>query len=982
MTASYSAGMGVGQLPVRLSSFIGRAAELAELGDLVASSGLVTLTGPGGAGKTRLALALAQQVEPSYANGVRWLGLAAVSGPVALPAALADALQSPEATDGPLPDAAVRSLSGGRTLLVVDHCEHLLAPVAELVGELAARCPELTVLATSQAPLGIDGEAVFGVPPLASPTEPAPTAAGLAGNDAVRLFTERARAAWHGFELTDANAADVALICRKLDGLPLAIELAAAWVPALSPGQLAARLDDSLRVLTGGDRDSLPRHRALRAALDWSWALLSEPERQLLARLSVFPAAFTVDAVEAVASDLDTDVLHLLSRLVNRSWVMVQQGDDVRYRLLHVVRQYGSSKLVDDEPARRLAEYAVDLVEDAADKLDGPEQQDRLATLADEWDTIRTSLRWCSEQGWAETAMRIAVGVWWACYLLGRYSDGREWLETALGMPGDVSAGLRARALVAVGTLAHLQGDADEAAARLRAGFSAYREDGDRAGEALELNWLGGVAMRRGDYQEARELGERCVALWRAIGDEAKVSRALDFLCLRELLAGELGHAASLARRAHGRYRRQGDGEGLAWATMLMGAVAHYGDEQAAARTFLAEAERQSRSGGFTATLAWTLQLLGRQATRDGELDRSERNLIESLRLHQDAGNRWRAASVIETLAATSVAKGAPEAAARLLTCATAVREQLETPVPAVERADVADTEAAVRAALSRERFAQSLAEGRLLTIGQVCGREEPAAASPHGPITIADPRVEPLRVLALGPAAVYRHEVLLGPSDWGYAKPRELLYFLLGEQAVRKEQIGAALWPEAAASTLRNSFHTCLHQVRRTLGRSDRIAFRGGRYAFNRALEYSYDVEQFEAAVAAADAEPANRLESLTEAVRRYRGDYLADLSGLDWVDTRRQAVRQLFERSLLRLGEQYVAVGQDSAAATLFERAIAHDPLMEPAHRALIACHLRMGDRGGAARRYRDLVEVLADELGVRPSPETTALLRPRRT
>lgn len=980
--------MGVGHLPVRLSSFIGRAAELAELGDLVASSRVVTLTGPGGAGKTRLSLALARQLTSSYDNGVWWLGLAAVSDAAALPAALADALRLPQATDGSVTDAAVKVLSGGRALLVVDNCEHLLAPVAGLVGELAARCPELTVLTTSQEPIGISGEAVFFVPPLEAPTDEAGrTAAGLAGNEAVRLFTERARAAWHRFELTDANAADVALICQKLDGVPLAIELAAAWVSALSPAQLAKRLDDSLRVLTGGDRDSLPRHRTLRAALDWSWALLSGPERDLLARLSVFPAAFTVDAVAAVAGDPDDlgdgaegDVLQVLSRLVNRSWVMVQQGDEVHYRLLQIVRQYGGSKLGDDdEPARLLAQYVVELVERAADKLDGPEQQDWLATLAGERDNIRAALRWCCDEGQAEWALRIAVGVWWACYLLGRYGEGREWLESALQSPGDVPPGLRAQALVGVGSLAHIQGDADVAAARLQAAFAAYREDGDRAGEALELNWLGGVAMRRGEYPEARQLGERCLGLWREIGDEAKVSRALDFLCMRELLAGELEHAGRLAREAHGRYQRRGDSEGLAWVTMLMGAVAEYEGEVAVARTFLAEAERQSRTGGFTATLAWTLQLLGRQAARDGELDKSERDLVESLKVHRDAGNRWRAASVLETLAATAMAKQDPEAAARLLGCAATVRERLETPIPAVERADVASAEAASRAALSPDRFAQSWAEGRLLTIDDLCGQEAPA---PAPPITIVETLVEPLRVLALGTTEVYRSSVLLGPADWGYAKPKELLYFLLGEQAVRKEQVGAVLWPEAAAPALRNSFHTCLHQVRRTLGRSDRIAFRGGRYAFNRTLEYSYDVEQFEAAVARADAEPENRTGHLAEAVRLYRGDYLADLSGQHWADTRRQALRRLFERSLLTLGELRFAAGQHAAAAGLYEQAIAYDPLLEPAHRALIACHLRMGDQGGAARRYQDLVEVLADELGVRPSPETTALLRGRRT
>ncbi|HET6987202.1 MAG TPA: AfsR/SARP family transcriptional regulator, partial [Kribbella sp.] len=375
--------MAEGNLPVRLSSFVGRESELAELVGLVGAHRLVTLTGPGGGGKTRLAITLADRLRPRYA-AVRWLGLATTGpadGATAVLAALADVLELPEATV----DAVIWRLSSGPSLLVVDNCEHLLDPIAPLVAELLRSCPKLTVLATSQEALGIAGEAVFAVPPLAEA--------------AIRLFVDRAQAASYTFERTEANAPDIAEICARLDGVPLAIELAAAWIPTLSPAQIAARLDDSLAVLTRGDRDAMPRHRTLRDALDWSWGLLDPPEQALLAQLAVFPENFSVDAVESVAVLPDHDVLQSLSRLVNRSLVMVEHGDEVQYRLLQIVRQYAAHRLGSDNgPAQRLAAYALDLVERAADRLDGEEQQDWLELLHAERANIRAALTWHVER--------------------------------------------------------------------------------------------------------------------------------------------------------------------------------------------------------------------------------------------------------------------------------------------------------------------------------------------------------------------------------------------------------------------------------------------------------------------------------------------------------------------------------------------------------------------------------------------------------
>ncbi|MEV8373192.1 BTAD domain-containing putative transcriptional regulator [Kribbella sp. NPDC056861] len=949
--------MAQGQLPVRLSSFVGRETELTELAELAGSHRLVTLTGPGGGGKTRLALTLADRLRPAYGGRVRWVGLAdlAAGGDSAgLLSVVADALDLPGATEEEL----VGKLVGQSFLVVMDNCEHLLDPVARLIRRLLRSCPELSVLATSQVPLGNPGEIVFAVPPL--------------GVEAETLFVERARAASYGFERTAANAADIALICQRLDGVPLAIELAAAWVPALSPAQIAARLDDSLSVLTGGDREAMPRHRTLRGALDWSWELLAEPEQALLAQLAVFPGGFTVDAVEAVAELGEADVLHSLSRLVNRSLLVVQQGDEVRYRLLEIVRQYAAARLGGDAgPARRQAQYALGVVEQAAGKLEGEEQQEWLDLLGLERQNIRAAYRWFVGHGEIEQAARLVVGVWWASYLLGRYGEVREWLEEIVRLPAVLPVRLRAEMLLAAGSLAHLQGDAAQAEERVRAGIAAYREAGEPSVEAMELHWLGGVAMRRGEYAEARRLGERCVELWRAAGNEAKYSRALDYLGMRELLAGELDHAEEVIRQARARYESDGDSEGLGWATVLLGGVAHYRGERLVARALLTEARERSEANHQLTTLAWSLQLLGQEARRDGLLDDADALLSESLRLHHDAGNRWRVATALEGLAAVAVARaeaggdavvrsGDWARAVRLVGHAALIRERLGVPVPAVERADVSAVVAAAQEALPAAEYRGFWAEGEILSLEKLLG-EEPTARPAVAPLTIVESRVEPLRIVALGNSEVRRNETVLDAADWGYAKPRELFFYLLGSGPVRKDQIGAELWPEATAGSLRNSFHSCLHQLRRTLGRSDWITFRRGRYEFNQSLDHSYDVATFEA-----DPE---------QAIDLYQGDYLPDLGGALWLETRRQALRQRFEQALFTLAESHMKAGRAEEAIACYERAITHDPLLETAYQALIKLHLAQGNRAQAAREYK----LLADELQTTPSPQTTALLLP---
>ncbi len=960
MTASaiYPSNVADGSLPVRLSSFVGRENELGELERLVSAARLVTLIGPGGSGKSRLGLALGQRVQPRFAGGVWWVTLAHLSDPAGVLPAVAETLQIRSTPTSPLLPALERRLSSGPTLLVLDNCEHLVDAIADLAATLLANCPDLRVVATSQAVLNAEGEVMFAVP-------------SLPPSDAAQLYADRARQARHDFVVDASNVAEVERICQQLDGIPLAIELAASWSALMTPAEIATKLANPLAVLVGGDRQSLPRHRAMQAALDWSVSLLSEPERQLLRRLAPFPGTFDLAAVEAVSAESEVpsgEVLRLLSSLVNRSLVLVTQGSTARYRLLQVVRQYVVSELGSDEAAARLhADWFLTVALRIGDGVDGSRQEALLRLFDAERGNLRAALTWCQVHGMAQGGLNIAVGCWWAYYLQGWFSEGRDWLESALAIEGPAPTELRARALMGAASMAHLQGDDDASETWLQAGLAAYQAEGDRTGVGIELNWLGGVAMRRGDYAEARRLGEETVALWEELGDESRAARAVDYLCMRELLAGELSRASELGSQAYELHERSGNAEALAWTTVLRGGIALYAGDVRLASEFLADGLRMARSGAYRNVLAWALQLGGVLALRSGRFDEAWRDLSEALRLHLEAGNRWRVPTVLETLAGVAVESSDAKLAARLLGCAGRLHESWGWPVPAVERPDVERITASVRSALGPSVFAGEWELGELCSLDELVA-ELPASLVRPAPVAVAEP--SPLVLLGFGASAARRDGVLLGPADWGYAKPRELLFFLLGEDSAHKDAIGAALWPEASTLVLRNSFHTCLHQLRRALGRADWILYRKGRYAFNRSLAYSFDVERFSAAVSGPRTSSA-----LVDAVELYRGDYCVDLSGT-WVDARRASLQQSFERALLDLAALRTSEGSHAAAAELYLRAIEHDPLLEPAHRELMASYVRMGDRGRALRHYQSLLRLLADELGVGPSAETVAL------
>ncbi len=452
-----------GALPLDVSSFVGREGELEEVKDCLLQTRLLTLTGPGGCGKTRLALSAARELAGDFHDGVLWVELAQLSAPEHVPQALIRAVDAREAPGVSPTQAIADHLEDAQVLLVLDNCEHLIEACAGLSYDLMLGCPGLKILATSREALDVPGEVAWLVPSLSVPeTRHRPEELERYGS--VRLFVERARAASPRFELDEGNAVAVGRICQRLDGIPLAIELAAAQTRVLAAHDIAERLENCFQILTGGSRVALPRQRTLRGTMDWGHDLLSADEKDLFRRLGVFAGGFTLESAEEVCSDGGIEgaqVLDLLSSLVKKSLVrMAVQGEQARYRMLATVLQYAAERLAEseEEDAVRLrhAEFYVRLAERAEPELSGVDQKEWLDALDTEMGNLRTAMACLLRIETPEPSLRLASALWGFCHARGHYAEGRAWLEGAVSKSGG-STPLRARALTGAGVLAFLQ---------------------------------------------------------------------------------------------------------------------------------------------------------------------------------------------------------------------------------------------------------------------------------------------------------------------------------------------------------------------------------------------------------------------------------------------------------------------------------------------------------------------------------------------
>ena len=980
----------IDNVPLELTSFIGREGEVAEVKSLLPDRRLLTLCGPGGTGKTRLALAVVQDLVEEFEDGTWWIELAPISDPELVRRAVASALGVPEAPDRSPTQALVEHLKPRRMLLILDNCEHLVEECASLADALLRGCPELEILATSREPLRVAGEHSWQVPGLSLPNpRRLPPIGELADYEAVHLFVERAQAVNASFELTEDNASAVAQLCQKLDGIPLAIELAAARSRVLTAEQISERLEDALALLTTGDRSAAPRQRTIRATLEWSHELLDEPERELFGRLSVFAGGLTLEAAEAVGAGggiEEGEVLDLLSRLVDKSLVVTgADGDGAsRYRLLETVRQYASGKLEsegEEENARqRHALFFLRLAERAEPELSGTEQVAWLDRLETELDNLRAAVGWFRINGETQAHLRLAGSLWRFCYLHGRYEEGRGWLEGALATGDDAPPSARAKAHLGAGALTFLQCEYEPARDQLQEALALYRVLQDDRGVASASQMLGSIARERGEYARSEALHEESLALFRKLGDEAGEARSLNYLASVAWLQGKHERAKELCEETLSRFRGLGDNEVIVWALISQGVSSLYAGDRRRARALLEESRALSQEVGYKEGVAWSLNQLGVLAYREGEPPRATDLLRESLEIHRDLGDRWRVASVLEALAEIQCSQGRLESAACLFGAAQAVRRAISVPVPLCERADREEGISATRAELGEASFEAAFSEGLTMSPERVVAYALGESTTPQEENTHPRAaRVAALRIFALGPGRVEKDGRPLASSpDWTQ-KPRELLFYLLSHPPRTKEQIGLALWPEASTAQLRSSFHDTLYRLRRALGGKPWISFEKSRYAFGRSLPYSYDVEAFEENLAEArrvQAEAPDRaIQHLQQAAGLYGGDFLEGFDA-EWAMVRQEELRHAYQESLLLLGRLLFAQDCYTKAADAYRKVIAHDGFLEEAHRGLMRSYAALGEPGRALRHYEDLVGLLEEQLGTSPAPESKVL------
>jgi non-specific serine/threonine protein kinase len=573
-------------LPVQFTSFIGRDHELAALDDLLVTTRLVTLTGVGGAGKSRLALEVAAAQLAVRPDGVWLVELGAVLEPELLDSTVAQVLRVPEHPQQPLRTLIVERLRGADALLVFDNCEHLVVAVVSLVRDLLQACPKLRVLCTSRERLGLTGEVLRSVAGLALPRPDDLNTPSE--SDAVRLFVERSSAVHVPQSHDDPRLAAVAEICRRLDGLPLAIELAAARTTILAPAQIAARLDRRFGLLTGGSRGALPQHKTLRAIVDWSYELLDPGEQRFFDSLSVFVGGFTLEAAELVCapdggSDDADGAAALLGRLVDKSLVVADSFDlpEYRYRLLETLREYGLERLGERDDAARIrhrhAAYFLFLAQRAAAGLRTGEQRAWLQRLSAEHGNLRAALDHSLASGAGISAAVLAGSLYPFWDLHGHYGEGRRWLAQARGHVDGVSATVRSRVLMGIATLAVIQGDLDEAVEACEEARAVSSEAGDAAGLAHALQYMGLIAVYTAELDQAQELIEASVATAVAGGAAWEEGWALFFLCLVALGRSDFAETARLTERAERVLLPVGDQEGLSWVLCVRG-VARWGN--------------------------------------------------------------------------------------------------------------------------------------------------------------------------------------------------------------------------------------------------------------------------------------------------------------------------------------------------------------------------------------------------------------------
>jgi predicted ATPase/class 3 adenylate cyclase len=704
-------------LPAQVTSFIGREQAMTKVKELLSTTRLLTLTGSGGCGKTRLAQQVAAELLEEYADGVWLVELAPLADPALVPQAVATPLGLREQPGIPLLQTLAEALKSKRLLLILDNCEHLLAACAALVEGLLRSCPQVQILASSREGLNIPGEQTYHVPSLSlpplvesgkwrvesptktDPTDPSglstlnPQLSTLLSSEAVQLFVDRAVAGQSTFAVTPQNAPAIAQVCRRLDGIPLAIELAAARVRSLPVEQITARLDDRFRLLTGGSRTALPRQQTLRALIDWSYDLLAETERALLRRLSVFAGGWTLQAAEAVCAGEVIEayeVLDLLSRLVDKSLVVYEERHgEGRYRLLETVRQYSRDRLLEAGEAARVRgchlRFFVQFAEEAEQRLEGAELKEWLDRLEAEHDNFRTALEWAAELGAspegreaAEAGLRLGGALLRLWSQRGYWVEGQQWVEKLLALAGAAERTVaRASAMHTAAYLTLHTQEPERGRSLLHESLAIFRERGDPSGMARCLQGLGSHAFWRGEAKTARTLLEESLAIQRELGDQRGVADTLMYLGQVVAQQGDPGTGRTLAEGSLALFKALGDPSGIALSTGFLGMAAERRGEWATARSLFEEGLAMQKAFGGPGHIRALLYLLARVAEAQGDHATARAAIEEYLAISRETGDKRHIPTGLWRLASVAQMQGDGPAARALLEEARAVAREV-----------------------------------------------------------------------------------------------------------------------------------------------------------------------------------------------------------------------------------------------------------------------------------------------------------------
>jgi non-specific serine/threonine protein kinase len=729
-----------GRLPQHLTRLIGRDPTVRELAQIFLRPGgrLLTLTGPGGVGKTRVAVAVAEYVESGFADGVWFVDLSVLRQTGLIVPTITHVLGIKEVGGRPPLERLLISVGDRHVLLVLDNCEHLIGACAQIAERLLKECLHLSILATSREPLRVQGETAWRVMPLATPgSDGRVSAREVAECDSVQLFVERARQVVPHFSCSPANASAIAEICHRLDGIPLAIELAAARVRVLSPAQIAARLDNRFQLLSVATRTAPARHQTLRETLQWSYELLTVAERTLFHRLSAFAGGCTLEAAEDVASAIvvpDPDFLDLLTALVDRSLVLAERDESyVRYRLLETVRQFASEQLEalgETELVRnRHAAYFLRLAQERDPWLWGPDMATWQTTLERDKGNLRAALAWLMETGQVSDAQRLAAVLSRFWQLGNHCAEGREWLARLIELSQPVEAPVFARVLLGAGLIAAYQGEYATARDYLERALAMSRQVGDRLAQAHVVFSLGLLAWLGGDTPAARELADAGLTLSRE--GSYRLQESLNLFLLGAVAAEneDFEAAETLARATLDISTELTFTQGRGLALGILGAVSYERGEYIQAHSQLEGALELFRTAGFAVGMVWTLGFLGWLAAAEGQTALARDIFARSVDLIRSLGMSTRIPVVLEGLAEVAALEGQPIRAIGLAGAATAERIRLHTQSSRIEHGHLCRWLVPVRSNMDCADAVAAWLEGSLLPLEQAIslGLERPS---------------------------------------------------------------------------------------------------------------------------------------------------------------------------------------------------------------------------------------------------------------